>query len=242
MQKISLVSLRLRPRRLPPTASERRAWERAQQDLATEVSGSGNQSFSTSPALPQSESPAVATDTSLSPVVATDTSLAPSAPLPARVGESTQIPAPPALPSHPPAPPVSEPELDMPLTVEQSHALRELDVWTQDPDLHDVPLSGKLIKADDSDHMVVQLSVGSLTSDVPQMLSVSEVCERLKMTQRTVIRLFREMKLPSYRFGKQYRVAESDLNEFLRKHRLAKTEQTHTPPESSFQNLDVDAS
>ncbi len=207
MEKISLVSLRLRPKRLPATASERRAWERAQQYSAMGVAPSLNQDRNYVPLLQRSGTRAV--DGAAQAIV-----------LPAvlREGAPSDVRS---RPTQPTAPSESSSGLDLDLTGEQSRALRGLGVWTHSADHCEVPLRGKIVKAPDSDRMVVQLVVGNVKSEVPQMLSVTEVARRLKMTRGTVIRLFRKARLQSYRVGNQYRVSESDLNDYLSKHRVS---------------------
>ena len=49
------------------------------------------------------------------------------------------------------------------------------------------------------------------------MITVSEVAERLNLSNRTVIRLIEDKKLIAYRFGKDYRIDEKDLLEFIEK-------------------------
>ena len=49
------------------------------------------------------------------------------------------------------------------------------------------------------------------------MITTTEVAERLNVSKRTVIRLIEDKKLPAYRFGKDYRIDENDLKEFIKK-------------------------
>ncbi len=47
-------------------------------------------------------------------------------------------------------------------------------------------------------------------------LTVEEVTEHLKITRRTAYNYIKSGALKSYRVGRQYRVKETDLNDFIR--------------------------
>lgn len=48
-----------------------------------------------------------------------------------------------------------------------------------------------------------------------ELLTVSEVAERLRIHSMTIYRWIEEGRLPAMRFGKQYRVRAADLDEML---------------------------
>lgn len=53
----------------------------------------------------------------------------------------------------------------------------------------------------------------------PALLTVAEVAERLRVSIDTVRRRYREGKLKVTRVGRQIRISERDLQQFLRKGR-----------------------
>jgi excisionase family DNA binding protein len=62
--------------------------------------------------------------------------------------------------------------------------------------------------------------------EVCKMLSVDEryatlpeVAERLKVSRRTVYRWIKNGDLDAYQFGREYRITESALKDFLKAHR-----------------------
>lgn len=50
-----------------------------------------------------------------------------------------------------------------------------------------------------------------------QYYSIEEVAKKLKVSYLTVYRWIRAGKLKSYKAGKQYRIDEAELNEFIGK-------------------------
>jgi excisionase family DNA binding protein len=57
-------------------------------------------------------------------------------------------------------------------------------------------------------------------------LTPQEVADLLKVTRRTVYRWIESGELPVIRFGSAYRITESDLEDFIRRHRTVQA-----PPE-----------
>ena len=51
-------------------------------------------------------------------------------------------------------------------------------------------------------------------------LTVKEVAEMLRLKVITVYEFVKDGKLPAVRLGKSYRIAEKDLNEFLRENKV----------------------
>lgn len=47
------------------------------------------------------------------------------------------------------------------------------------------------------------------------MLSVKQVAERLNLSERSILNLIKEGRLPAFRIGGVYRIEESDLNTFI---------------------------
>jgi excisionase family DNA binding protein len=54
-----------------------------------------------------------------------------------------------------------------------------------------------------------------------QLLTVSEVAERLRISSMTIYRWIEEGRLPAMQIGKQYRVRAGDLDEILEGSRVA---------------------
>lgn len=52
------------------------------------------------------------------------------------------------------------------------------------------------------------------------MLTSKEVAERLVITERTVLNFIKKGTLKAYRIGGQYRIDETDLNEFIKQSKL----------------------
>jgi excisionase family DNA binding protein len=51
-------------------------------------------------------------------------------------------------------------------------------------------------------------------------LTLPEVAEKLKVSRRTVYRWIKAGDLDAYQFGREYRITESDLKEFLEARRF----------------------
>jgi len=49
-----------------------------------------------------------------------------------------------------------------------------------------------------------------------QYYTLEQVAKLLQVSQRTIIRLIKTGRLPAVRVGKQWRIARSDLQEYLR--------------------------
>lgn len=56
------------------------------------------------------------------------------------------------------------------------------------------------------------------------MLTISEVSERLNVSERTVRNLIYSGKLPAFKIGGSYRLNETDLNEFINSSKINNTE------------------
>ena len=56
--------------------------------------------------------------------------------------------------------------------------------------------------------------------NINNFLTIKEIAEKLKVSQRQVYRWIEAGKLKTFKFGKKvYRIAESDLFKFLKKYR-----------------------
>ena len=51
--------------------------------------------------------------------------------------------------------------------------------------------------------------------DEDQLLTVSEVCDAMRVSNMTVYRLIKSGELPAIRLGKAYRVLESEVERYL---------------------------
>lgn len=61
------------------------------------------------------------------------------------------------------------------------------------------------------------LNIANMTQE--QYYSIEEVSKMLKVAYLTVYRWIRANKLKSYKAGKQYRIQEKDLNNFIERKR-----------------------
>ena len=55
----------------------------------------------------------------------------------------------------------------------------------------------------------------------PQILTVEEVAERLKVSPATIYGILRAGEMTSYKVGRAWRVDEEDLNQYIQKQKLA---------------------
>jgi excisionase family DNA binding protein len=72
-------------------------------------------------------------------------------------------------------------------------------------------------------------------------MSTQEAAERLGITVRTLYRLIDHGELPAYKFGRVIRLQEADVDEFIRRSRIAPGSLEHLYPESKDIS-DTDAS
>jgi excisionase family DNA binding protein len=56
-----------------------------------------------------------------------------------------------------------------------------------------------------------------------EFFTLAEIAERLKVSYRTVYRWVQDGKLPAYKFGTEWRISSSDLEEFIQDHRAGET-------------------
>ena len=57
-------------------------------------------------------------------------------------------------------------------------------------------------------------------SQEPVYLTPEDVAKQLKFSRTKVWRLIRTKQLPAMKIGKEYRVTQEDVWEFMRKHRI----------------------
>jgi excisionase family DNA binding protein len=53
--------------------------------------------------------------------------------------------------------------------------------------------------------------------------TLQEIADRLKVNYRTVYRWVRADKLPAYKFGSEWRVAEADMEKFIEERRTPRS-------------------
>lgn len=58
-------------------------------------------------------------------------------------------------------------------------------------------------------------------------LTLPEVAERLKVSRRTIYRWIKSGDLNAYQFGREYRITESALKDFLEAHRFRARRDDH---------------
>jgi excisionase family DNA binding protein len=99
------------------------------------------------------------------------------------------------------------------LNPEQSQVLRTLPFVAKPQEHLGQPLAFDVTKLQDEDSIVLQFSLRA--EAVPQMLSLQDLCQQLKVGRRSVVRLMRTGKLRYYRIGKRYRFAASEVKQDL---------------------------
>jgi excisionase family DNA binding protein len=96
------------------------------------------------------------------------------------------------------------------LNPEQSQAIAALSLLAN---AQHQPLMLDLQEWHEQQRIVLQFSLH--TETVPEMLSLQELCQQLKVGRRSVMRLIRDRKLRCYRIGKRYRFAASEVKHYL---------------------------
>lgn len=107
----------------------------------------------------------------------------------------------------------SEVTVRLELTPEQSQIMKALSqlVKNQQHDMKSLTLN--LAESEEHCRTVLQFSLHS--ENVPEMISLQELCLQLKVGRRSVLRLIREGQLRCYRIGRRYRFAASDVKQYL---------------------------
>jgi len=62
------------------------------------------------------------------------------------------------------------------------------------------------------------LIAGGLMSRTPktELMTATETCRYLKITQRTLYRYLRSRQIPAFKLGKEWRFVRSDLEQWIR--------------------------
>ena len=62
-----------------------------------------------------------------------------------------------------------------------------------------------------------------------QYYTLQQVATLLQVSERTIMRLIKTRRLPAVRVGRQYRIAKSDLQDYLRSSGQSKSDDQQTP-------------
>jgi excisionase family DNA binding protein len=194
MGKISIVSRRRQDKRFPETAAQRRARVRELRPVDTPLSlqTSGTE------ALPGAENFLEYSEALLDDLATTAMPEVTSA-LESFIDNLTG-----SLPVK------RDATLSLELSPEQSQAIAAL---TRLANTQNQPLRLDLREWHEPQHIVLQFSLHAET--VPDMLSLQDLCQQLKVGRRSVMRLIREGQLRCYRIGKRYRFAASEVQHYL---------------------------
>jgi excisionase family DNA binding protein len=107
----------------------------------------------------------------------------------------------------------SDMTLRLPLNPEQSQLLDALPYLAKTRQQNEPTLTFDLTESRDHNGIILQFSLHN--EAVPEMLSLKELCQQLKVGRRFVLRLIRQGRLRCYRIGKRYRFAISDVKQYL---------------------------
>jgi excisionase family DNA binding protein len=99
------------------------------------------------------------------------------------------------------------------LTADQSCALHNLSFLSTVSEDTACPAVFHLRKS--QDHRGTTLQFSLQTQALPEMLSLKEVCRRLKVGRRTVMQLIRRRDLRCYRIAHRYRFTVEDVKSYL---------------------------
>jgi excisionase family DNA binding protein len=196
MEKTSLIAWRHREQHLPDTAAQRRARARAQiraggpPGLLTGMLDGGSLAFTCDGlGLVEDECLAIGETT---PLLAPDTLV----PAPDRTVHRS-----------------SATDLRVPLTAGQSQALRALPLLT---DLQGRAASSVVLQFEETrEPYGITLQFRLHPEEVPEMISLQDLCRQLNVGHRAVMRLVRTGALRCYRVGHRYRFSVSDVTQYL---------------------------
>jgi excisionase family DNA binding protein len=104
-------------------------------------------------------------------------------------------------------------QLTMSLTAEQSRALLALPSFPQHLENESPRHLFQLEKIEDAQG--VKLSFSLYSQQIPEMISLKELCAQLKVGRRTVMRLIHQHGLRCYRIAHRYRFAVKDVQDYL---------------------------
>lgn len=196
MAKISIVSQRRRETRFPDTEAQRRA------------RGRDSSAVSETRALQQDGLDVFSVPLSLElPEFEVDDLI--EAIIPATIADPGAEPG----ASQQPSQEALNATIQLELSPEQSKMLEALPhlMHHQEPTMP--TLTFDLKEAQDQRHIVLQFSIHN--ENVPEMVSLQDLCQQLKVGRRSVLRLIREGHLRAYRIGNRYRFAACDIKKYL---------------------------
>ena len=197
MGKISIISRRRREERFPETEAQRRARERELEETDTQQALPAN-GLTALPGVPFLELPE-GTEDDLGDTTILIKALADAEGRPNTFTVAPQTP--------------QDAAVRLQLSPEQSQILRMLPFVVRPQEHLGQPLAFELTKSQDEHSIVLQFSLRA--EAVPQMLSLQDLCQQLKVGRRSVVRLMRTGKLRYYRIGKRYRFAASEVKQDL---------------------------
>ncbi|MBI2875475.1 MAG: helix-turn-helix domain-containing protein [Candidatus Tectomicrobia bacterium] len=195
MEKIGLISLLRRDRKLPETEAQRRA-------RARELTKAGlpPASQATAPVTPSTPLPPVPPEPPADPPEsAISVALTPPERPPCGAGE--------------PLPDPQESVISLELSPEQTQALQVLPLLASRRDAHASPPAFELTELQDQRGVVFQFSLR--TEAIPEMVSVQDLCQQLKVSRQLVMDLVRKGELRCYRIGSRYRFAVAEVRSYL---------------------------
>lgn len=197
MGKISIISRRRRGKRFPETEAQRRARERELEETDNQQALPADERTALPGVLSLELSEGVADD--LEDTTILIKALANAEGLPNTLTTALQTP--------------QDAAVRLQLSPEQSQMLRALPFVARTQEHLGQPLAFDLTKSQDEHSIVLQFSLRA--EAVPQMLSLQDLCQQLKVGRRSVVRLMRTGKLRYYRIGKRYRFAASEVKQDL---------------------------
>ena len=103
--------------------------------------------------------------------------------------------------------------IQLELSPEQSKMIEALPHLVNHQEQTMPTLTCDLKEAQDKRRIVLQFSLHH--DNIPEMVSLQDLCQQLKVGRRSVLRLIREGHLRSYRIGNRYRFAACDIKKYL---------------------------
>jgi excisionase family DNA binding protein len=138
-----------------------------------------------------------------------------------RVSEESLTTAKPAGNGHELSPVVPDTLVSVQLTPEQSQVFSPLARLADGRGQVPFPLIFELAESREQERVVLQFSLH--TTAPPQMISLPDLCRRLGVGRRLVMKLIHDQQLRSYRIGRRYRFALADVREYLDRSQLSRS-------------------
>lgn len=111
--------------------------------------------------------------------------------------------------------------ISVPLTPEQSQALSPLARLADGAGQAPSPLVFDVEESHRPEGVVLQFSLHTQAS--PQLISLPDLCRRLGIGRRLVMKLIHDQQLRGYRIGRRYRFALADVTEYLDQSQLSRS-------------------